>query len=406
MRIGVDVSRALRTPQTGTERYALEITRHLLQLPQAAKHEWRLYADVEPPGDLFGSRTPGASNDNVSVAVLEGKRLWTHRSLAAELLARPPDVLFVPAHVIPFVLPPGRLPPSVVTIHDLGYRQWPDTHTWQQRAYLDWSTRWSAGVASRVIAVSRATADDLQSVYGTDRRKIDVIYEATVPNIGTVPSIEPSTAPGIVPDTIPADAALPASAPPATHDETGLPRPYALYVGTIQPRKNLLRLAQAYAGLVRTNAVEWDLVLAGGLGWKSEAVVNEIDALGLSGRIHRLGYVPESKRQALLHGAHLFCYVSLYEGFGLPVLEAQSAGVPVMTSTNSSLPEVAGDAAILVDPTNVDAIAEAMLRLSSDEPLRQRLIAAGHANVARFSWTKAARETLEVLLRAAESRRP
>jgi glycosyltransferase involved in cell wall biosynthesis len=183
-----------------------------------------------------------------------------------------------------------------------------------------------------------------------------------------------------------------------------LPRPYALYVGTIQPRKNLVRLAQAYAGLVKAYAVPWDLVIAGGKGWLSDEVVQAIEDLALPGRIHLPGYVPEAQLPALLNGARLFCFVSLYEGFGLPILEAQAAGVPVMTANNSSLPEVAGDAAILVDPTDVDAIADAMLRLSSDEALRQQLIAAGRANVARFSWEKAARETLAVLIKAAQQR--
>jgi len=230
--------------------------------------------------------------------------------------------------------------------------------------------------ATRVIAISQATADDLQTVYGVNRRKIDVIYEATVP-----------------------------ATPAASTSSPRFARPYALYVGTIQPRKNLVRLAQAYAKLVKSRDVAWDLVLAGGMGWLSDEVVREINAVGLPGRIHFLGYVVEDDLPALFHSARLFCFVSLYEGFGLPVLEAQAAGVPVMTANNSSLPEVAGDAAILVDPTDVDAIADAMLRLSSDEALRQRLIAAGHANVARFSWHKAARETLAVLLRAAQEKR-
>jgi glycosyltransferase involved in cell wall biosynthesis len=176
-------------------------------------------------------------------------------------------------------------------------------------------------------------------------------------------------------------------------------------VGTIQPRKNLVRLAHAYAQLVRTHAVPWDLVLAGGEGWLSAEVTGRIDAFELPDRIHRLGYVAEEMLDGLLRHALLFCYISLYEGFGLPVLEAQARGVPVMTANNSSLPEVAGDAALLVDPLDVDAIADAMLRLSRDEDLRQQLIAAGHANVARFSWRKAAQETLAVLLAAAQEGR-
>lgn len=391
MQIGVDVSRALRARRTGTERYALEIVRHLLALPESSTHLWRLYADVPPPAPAapFPARTPGAARDNVEWAVLAGRRLWTHRLLAAEVSRRPPDVLFVPAHVIPLVLWPRRLPPSVVTLHDLGYLHFPRAHPWGQRAYLDWSTRWSARAAARVIAVSQATADDLHAAYAVDRRKIDVIYEATVPGTPAAGDTAGNAAGGAAPVTL-------ANAKPPS-----LPRPYALYVGTIQPRKNLVRLAQAYAQLVHTHGVTWDLALAGGPGWLSEEVVQGIDALGLEDRIHRLGYVPEPEMGPLLRNARCFCYVSLYEGFGLPVLEAQAAGVPVMTANNSSLPEVAGDAAILVDPTDVDAIADAMLRLSRDEVLRQELIAKGYANVARFSWEKAARATLAVLLKAA-----
>lgn len=377
MLIGIDASRALRARRTGTERYALEIIINLLQLPAAAEHSWRLYCDATPAPAFF-ELDDGRSAGNVQVRVLPSRRLWTHRTLAREVLADSPDVLFVPAHVIPFVLPPSRLPPAVVTIHDLGYRLFPQAHTRAQRWYLDWSTRWSTSIARRVIAISRATAQDLTHFYGVDRRKIDVIYEATVP---PAPQIGGPAAP------------LP------------LGRPYALFVGTIQPRKNLVRLAQAYASLLRTHNVEWDLVLAGGEGWLSEQVIGEIDALDLPDRIHRPGYVAENTLEQLLRGALFFCYASLYEGFGLPVLEAQVRGIPVMTANNSSLPEVAGDAALLVDPLDAQAIANAMLRLSTDEELRQQLIAAGYANVARFSWQKAAEETLAVLQAAAQEER-
>ncbi len=370
--IGVDASRAMRVRRTGTERYSLEIIRHLLGLPSA--HRWRLYTDVVPPDGLFPMR------DGVELCVLPARRMWTHRALAREVARRPPDVLFVPAHVLPFRASfVWTKPPSVVTVHDLGYRHVPEGHTQRQRLYLELSTRWNARQARRVIAVSQSTARDLQHFYGTRQDKICVVHEA------------PFATPAVV------DAV----ATQAIRERYGLARSYALYVGTIQPRKNLARLIDAYAKLGGQHDVGWELVLAGGRGWLSESLYAQVEALGLSERVRFLGYVPDADLTALYNGAFCFCYPSLFEGFGLPILEAQQQGVPVMTANNSAIPEVAGDAALLVDPMDVDAIAEAMLRLSQDEALREELIAKGHENVKRFSWEKAARETLAVLERAA-----
>ena len=178
-------------------------------------------------------------------------------------------------------------------------------------------------------------------------------------------------------------------------------RPYALYVGTIQPRKNLLRLIEAFARLTRQQNIGWDLVLVGRWGWLSEEYEKHVAANGLTGRVHFPGYLPDAAVAALMKKALFFTFPSLFEGFGLPVLEAHTTGVAVMCAKNSALPEIAGDAALLVDPENVDEIAAAMLRLSRDEALRQELIAKGYENVKRFSWEKAARETLEVLEEAA-----
>lgn len=392
MWIGVDASRAFRPRRTGTERYAWETLRHLLRLPEAAAHRWRLYLDAPPAAQALAELGVGNQPAAVELCVMPARRLWTHRTLAAELRRRPPDVLFVPSHVLPWRWPPrsisARCLPAVVTVHDLGYHHLPAAHTWLQRLYLTLGTRWSAAAAATVIAVSQATARDLHEHYGTPWEKIRVVYEATTPQ--PRPTVE---------------------AMAAVRARYGLARPYALYMGTLQPRKNLDRLITAYERLCARQAVTWDLVLAGGAGWLSEPILAQARRSPYAARIHLPGYVPEEERPALLAGACFFCFPSLYEGFGLPVLEAQELGVPVMTSAhttdrtgkpdNNALPEIAGDAALLVDPTDVEAIAQAMLALSRDETLRLRLIEAGYANVRRFSWEKAAAETLAVLVAAA-----
>jgi glycosyltransferase involved in cell wall biosynthesis len=351
-----------------------------LALPQAPQHNWRLYVDHLPFGDHPWAA--GTLPSHAELRVLPARRMWTHRALASEMLQHPPNLLFVPSHVLPFVVPARRLPPTVVTVHDLGYHTFPAAHPWQQRLYLDWGTRWSVSAATSVIAISHATASDLHRILGTDTSKIHVVHEAANPL--PMPTTE-------------AIAALRA--------RCGLRRPYALYVGTLQPRKNLSRLLTAYEQLCRQTELSFDLVLAGHVGWLSQGLVAQAQQSPQAERIHLLGYVADADLPALIAGAHLFTFPSLYEGFGLPILEAQTLGVPVMTAKNSSLPEVAGDAALYVDPTDVEAIAQAMLRLSQDEPLRQELIAAGHRNLQRFSWAKAAAETLAVLEEAARQGR-
>ena len=377
--IGIDASRSLRTEPTGTEFYSRQIIGHMLAAP-SDHHAFRLYAPQEPTAEaLRGAAPPPHDQRAVTVRALPGNRLWTHRTLAWELCRRPPDVLFVPAHVVPF-LPRPLLPHTVVTLHDIGYRHFPRSHTVLQRLYLELSTRWSAAAASRVIAVSRHTASDLQRFYRVPAAKIRVIHEAPIPRAPVQHAAEPSQ-----------DAVT----PPAYE------RPFALYVGTIQPRKNLLRLIDAYARLTQQHQIGWDLVLAGRLGWLSQEYQSHTAARGLAGRVHFPGYLPDAAVAALMDKALFFAFPSLFEGFGLPVLEAQTTGVAVMCAKNSALPEIAGDAALLVDPENVDEIAAAMLRLSQDEALRQELIAKGYENVKRFSWEKAARETLAVLEEAA-----
>jgi glycosyltransferase involved in cell wall biosynthesis len=278
-----------------------------------------------------------------------------------------PDLTWVPAHALPLAFP-GR---AAVTVHDLGYKFFPQAHPASQRLYLDVSTRFSAGRASIILADSQATADDLMRFYGTPARKIHVVY----------PGVE-------MPSSAPTDVEV-----DSMRAKYGLPGRYFLFLGTLQPRKNITRIVQAYA---RWRATHSDdpaaLVLAGGQGWLYDpAWMGGVDGVILP------GYVDDADKRALYAGALAFVFPSLYEGFGFPVLEAMLSGTPVICSNTSSLPELAGDAALLVDPLNVDAIADAMGALSADDGLCTSLGERGYAQARSFSWDAAAQAALEAL---------
>lgn len=373
--IGFDASRCFHPAPTGTENYAYHILRHLVSLKEAAAYSWRLYVSA-PPAPL-----PWLQQDHVSVCVLPPRRMWTHRALAQEVRRHPPAVLFVPAHVLPFTWRPSSLPPAVMTIHDLGYEYFPEAHGLRQRLYLRLTTRYAVARAQRLICISAASARDLTCLYGADARRLDVVHE------GCPPMSHPDAA------TVSRHLAV-----------LGVSRSYALFLSTLQPRKNVARLIRSYTRLWRRHDLDWDLVLAGKPGWLSQSILEAAHASAARACIHLPGYVNSEQAGALYAGARFFCYPSLHEGFGLPVLEAQSCGVPVMTSHHSSLPEIAGDAALLVDPEDEEEIAQAMLRLSQDERLRQDLVEKGYRNLSRFSWEKAARETLAVLAKVMQDK--
>ena len=357
MLIGVDASRAVTARPTGTETYSRRLIQTLLGLE--SRHRFRLYFRSSPPAGAF----PGAQ-----VRAIPFPRLWTHLRLSWEMARHPPDALFVPAHVLPVVHPRA----SLVTVHDLGYLHFPGAHPWRQRLYLDLSTRWNARVAAHVLADSQATRADLVGRYGTPPDRITVAY----------PGCDETLAPVHDPEAI--------EAVKARYDISG---DYFLYLGTLQPRKNLARVVAAFADL-RPAAV---LVLAGKRGWLYEDLFAQVRRLGLEGRVLFPGYVPDGDKAALLGGALAFVFPSLYEGFGLPVLEAQACGCPVLTSTTSSLPEVAGDAALLIDPGDTGAIAAGMEQIASAPGLRAALIERGLANVRRFSWSACAQTVLDAI---------
>lgn len=358
MMIGVDASRAAMQGGVGVGRYSRELIAALIA---ASDHRYTLYANgVERPA---WADAPG-----VTWRSLPWPLLWTHLRLSWELACHAPDALLIPAHVVPAVHPRA----TVVTIHDLGYLFFPQCHPPLQRLHLRLSTAWSARAAARILADSACTREDLVRHLGVPQSKIDVAYPGVSQRFGPQP----------------------AAAIEALRRRYHLPARYLLYLGTLQPRKNLVRLIQAHA-LVPEAPV---LVLAGAAGWRSAATRAAIQAAG--DRVRWLGYVPDSDLPALLSGAQALALVSLYEGFGIPVLEAMACGIPVIASSTSSLPEIVGDASILVDPLLVDSIADGIRRLCEDMDMARHLAERGLLQAARFTWEGCARVALDGIERA------
>ncbi len=360
MLLGIDASRAVTPRPTGTEVYSRCLIQALLTL--GGPHRVRLYFRTPPPPDAF----PGAE-----LRVIPFPRLWTHLRLSWEMAHAPPDLLFVPAHV----LPPVRPRVSLVTVHDVGYLHFPETHPWPQRTYLDLTTRWNARAATHILADSQATRADLIAHYAAPPDKISVVYPGLDEGLGPVHDPE-------VIETVKARHAIAGD--------------YFLCLGTLQPRKNLGRLIDAFAALA-TRDPDVALVLAGQHGWLYDDLWASVRRRGLEGRVLFPGYIPDEDKAALMSGALAFMFPSLYEGFGLPVLEAQACDCPVVTSRTSSLPEVAGDGALLVDPHDTAAITAAMGQVTRDNELRRTLIERGATNLRRFSWTTSAQDLLRIV---------
>jgi glycosyltransferase involved in cell wall biosynthesis len=369
MIIGIDASRTTAARRTGTENYSLHLVRELISLGE--DHCFRLYFNQAP--------LPGLLPETAEQRVIRFPRLWTHLRLSWEMLVNSPDLLFVPSHVLPLIHPPR----SVVTVHDLGYHYYPEAHTVFQNLYLGWSTRHNARSATCVVADSEATRRDLMHYYRIPEERIRVVY----------PGRDESLAPVVEPEALTEMRA-----------RYSLSDSYLLYVGTLHPRKNLVRLVQAFALLLRSSfsmpeplSSDLQLVLAGQKGWLHDELFAQVRKLGLTERVVLTGYVPDADLPALLSGALAFVFPSLHEGFGLPVLEAMACATPVVCSNVSSLPEVAGDAALLVDPLDTKSLAEAIGRIVTDEGLRSTLVERGFRQIRDFSWRRCAREILQIL---------
>jgi glycosyltransferase involved in cell wall biosynthesis len=346
---GIDARHANAAQRAGIGNYCYEILRALPPLLGDAR--LRVYLDAPPRTDF-----PVSAAD-AEICVLPAKRFWTQRALPAALKTNPPDVLFCPSLQAPLRCPC----PLLVTVHDLAFITFKEEFTWQRRALARLQARQAARQATHLIADSEATKHDIERLLRVHPDKITVAYAGAAPQYAT--NLFETRNPK--PET----------------------RPYILYVGRLQPRKNIGRLVEAFTRVISAHpALPHRLLIAGAEGWLYDRIYGAAEHSAARERIEFLGFVPESDLPDLMRNAEVLALVSLWEGFGLPVVEAMACGTAVLTSNCSSLPEVAGDAGLLVDPLDTAAIAQALERLLLDDDYRRTLEAAGPAQAAKFTW--------------------
>jgi glycosyltransferase involved in cell wall biosynthesis len=358
----------------GIGRYVRELVAVLAALDQATPY--RLF--VMGAGQKPLPPLPGP-NFRWAPARLSPKwfaRLWQRARLPLPVEAWiGPVALF---HATDFVLPPTRpATRTVLTVHDLSFVRVPGAASPKLKRYLDQVVPRSVRRADHVLADSQATKDDLIALYGAAPEKISVLLSGVNPRFKPV------------------------------QDETLRARyqlgdaPFVLAVGTVQPRKNYERLIQAFASLP-PDLSGVHLVIAGGQGWLQGPIYASVETLGLQDRVHFIGFAADEDLPALYSAARCLAFPSLYEGFGLPILEAMACGTPVLTANVSSLIEVAGEAALLVDPLSVEQITAGLSRLLTDDSLRAELVARGFAQAKLFTWERAANQLLALYRRLLE----
>jgi len=292
--------------------------------------------------------------------------LWEQALQPVALQRAGVDLVHAPVNVGPLV----RTCPLVVTVHDVSFRLYPETFRPAQRLYQSAMARWTARHADRVIAVSESTRSDVLRHFGVAPERVVVVHNGVDDIFHRYP-----------------DHAI-----EAFRREKGLPERFLLCVATLEPRKNIVRLLEALARVPDAPP----LVICGGKGWYYHTIFAAIERLGLSGRVYLPGYIPAAELPLWYNAASWFIYPSLYEGFGLPALQALACGTPSIVSRASALPEVVGDAAVLVDPLDVEAMAGTLAQVLADPALAGVLCQKGVERARRFSWTRTAEETAAI----------
>lgn len=373
MRVGIDVTAAV-TQGGGIGRYTRELIYALTAVD--AQTDYHFFTAKPVAAAPVPAPIPQAENVQLHQAPLDER--WLYRLWYRLRLPLPVQWFTGPLqlyHSPDFVLPPVGGPiPTLLTVHDLSFLHYPETFPQRLVTYLNRVVPWSIRRATHLLADSEATRADLVALWQVPPQKITVLYSGVHERFQPVHDAGRLT---------------------AVRRQYGLPpAPLILAVGTVQPRKNYQMLIRAFRPLADHHPHH--LAIAGGRGWLVEEMVAEVKRQGLDGRVHFTGFVADADLPALYSAAELFVFPSLYEGFGLPLLEAMACGVPVITSNASSLPEVAGEAACQLPPQSEAAWTEAMGHLLADEEARARWVAAGFEQVKRFSWPESARRLRQI----------
>ena len=366
MRIAID-AHSVGAKLAGNESYATNLIEALAQVDSV--NEYTLYVTTAEARARFSQRWP---NFRVQTTFPHTPLIRIPVTLAAELRKRPVDVLHVQ-----FTAPPFSPCPVVVSVHDLSFEHLPQTFNRRSRTQLRLTVRHSVKRAARILTLSEHTRRDMIETYGTSPERITAIPLAAPSYFGRVREERELQ---------------------RVRHIYGIEGDYILCVSSIQPRKNLPRLVRAYESLrnKRGPGKLPKLVLVGKCAWLYDETLRSIEEGRMKDSIILTGYVPQSDLPALYSGSICFVYPSYFEGFGLPPLEAMKCGTPVIAGNRTSLPEVVGDAGILVDPFDVNAIAAAIERLVDDPDLRQQLSVKGVARSRLFDWNETARRTLKI----------
>ena len=380
MLIGIDASRAFLKQRTGIEEYSYQVIKNLRD--QLSDSEVILYLRKNQQVDFD-------LPNNWSIKVINFSRFWTQFGLSLEMLLHPVATLFVPAHTVPFIHPEN----TIVTVHGLEYEFCPEAYSWFARFYMRLTIKKSCYWASKIVSVSENTKRDLMNLYGVAEEKILVIYEGYDRETRNFQFPPQRDKPGAKISNFQKK-----SNDKISEIKTGEIK-FLLFIGRIEERKNISNIVEAFEILKEKYKIPHKFVFAGKPGFGHETIKYKIQNTKYSEDIVELGFVSEEEKWDLLRKADVFVFPTLYEGFGIPILEAQSVGCCVVASNNSSIPEIAGDSAVITNPEKPEEIAASINSFISNKSLKDDIIVKGLENVQRFSWDKCANEISQLLLK-------